>query len=98
MPRSRILKTAATESLAWTVEKTRWPVIEARIAVRAVSSSLTSPTSMTSGSCLRTDLRIVPNPWRSEIGIWVQLSSSYSTGSSMVTTFRWFLSMNLRQL
>ena len=36
-PMSAILATALTASLAWTVAKTRWPVIAAWIAVSAVS-------------------------------------------------------------
>ena len=35
----------------WSVEKTRWPVSAAVIAVGIVSQSRISPTMMTSGSC-----------------------------------------------
>ena len=43
---------------AWTVVRTRWPVMPACIAIRAVSSSRISPTSKTSGS----ERRIVRSP------------------------------------
>ena len=72
---------------ACSVLRTRWPVVAACIAIRAVSSSRISPTRITSGS-LR---RIVRSP-RANVspavgstsicpapGIW------YSTGSSIVT-------------
>ena len=52
--RSRRRKMAAMVSLLWTVEKTRWPVMAACMACRAVSSSRISPSRMTSGSWRRT--------------------------------------------
>jgi hypothetical protein len=50
-PRCRRARDALAASLVWSVEKTRWPVSEAWIAISAVSRSRISPTRMTSGSC-----------------------------------------------
>ena len=52
MWKSSSLGTEVIASLVCSVERTRCPVMEARTAIRAVSSSLISPRSMTSGSCL----------------------------------------------
>ncbi len=55
--RSIIRAKAAEVELAWKDERTRWPVIEAWIAVFAVSASRISPTMTTSGSRRRTERR-----------------------------------------
>jgi hypothetical protein len=87
MSRSRV--TAPAESFVWSVEKTRWPVSAAWIAISAVSPSRISPTRITSGSCRSTDRRpaakvswIFGFTW-----IWPMPLSWYSTGSSMVMMF-----------
>src|SRR5512137_344096 len=51
MPMSMSLVTALDASFVCSVEKTRWPVSAAWMAISAVSRSLISPTRMTSGSC-----------------------------------------------
>src|SRR6266404_4337260 len=88
MSTSRVSAPAA--SLVCTVEKTRWPVREAWMAISAVSRSRISPTMITSGSWrrkLRRPLAKVSSifglPAVCEIP-W----SWYSTGSSMVMMFR----------
>jgi hypothetical protein len=53
MPRSIRRTTADGASLVWSVEKTRWPVSDASIAIFAVSRSRVSPTRMMSGSWRR---------------------------------------------
>jgi hypothetical protein len=55
--RSIMREKAAAVEFAWKEERTRWPVIEAWIAVRAVSASRISPTMTTSGSRRRTERR-----------------------------------------
>ena len=40
-------------STVWSVERTRWPVSAAERAIWALSASLISPMSITSGSCLQ---------------------------------------------
>ena len=62
-----------------------------------VSSSLISPTMITSGSCLRMERRAVAKV-RPDLGLtctWVIPSSTFSTGSSTVTTLIFFLMMRL---
>jgi len=49
MSMRRVIAPAA--SFVWRVEKTRWPVSEAWMAISAVSRSRISPTMITSGSC-----------------------------------------------
>ena len=51
--------TVEAASLVWTVEKTRWPVRAALMAVSTVSWSRISPTSMMSGSWRRKARRAV---------------------------------------
>ena len=53
IPRSRRRGITPRALLVCMVERTRWPVVAAVIAVPAVSVSLISPISMTSGSCLK---------------------------------------------
>ena len=87
MSMSRVIAPAA--SFVWRVEKTKWPVREAWMAISAVSRSRISPTMITSGSWRRIERSplakvrsilgltwICPIPW-----IW------YSTGSSTVMMF-----------
>ena len=74
--------------MACTDENTRWPVSADCTAMRAVSTSRTSPTRITSGSWRRIDLRPVANvmPACSLIWIWLTRGKMYSTGSSIVIT------------
>src|SRR2546422_10089770 len=76
-------------SLVWSVDRTRWPVRAASIAIRAVSRSRISPTRMTSGSARTIERRAEENvsPARVWICIWFTPDSRYSTGSSTVTMF-----------
>ena len=83
------LVTALTESLVWSVENTRCPVSDAFMEMSAVSLSLISPTSITSGSCLSTERRPFAKV-RSTLAftcIWFIPCIWYSTGSSMVMIF-----------
>ena len=86
-------------SLAWTVEKTMWPVLAAWQAISAVSWSRISPIMITSGSCRRmlrsSEAKVLPA--LGLISIWVTLSRWYSTGFSMVMMFFWKRSISLRQ-
>ncbi len=81
--------TALTALLVWSVEKMRWPVSAARTAISAVSPSRISPTMITSGSWRRIERSPVANdrPRFGLTGIWFTPESSYSTGSSIVSTF-----------
>ena len=67
--------------LVWSVEKTRWPVSDAWMAIWAVSVSRISPTRMTSGSWRRIARRQAANvkPTLSLIMIWMT-PSSWSLG------------------
>ena len=74
----------------WSVEKTRWPVSEAWMAISAVSRSRISPIRMTSGSW-RTMCRSPVAKVRPIFGltaIWLMPFSWYSTGSSTVMILR----------
>ncbi len=74
----------------WREVSTRWSVIAAWIAMRAVSSSRISPTSRTSGSLRRIVRRPRANvsPARGLTSICVAPGSWYSTGSSIVVRTR----------
>ncbi len=90
VPISTSRVTALAESLVWSVEKTRWPVSAAWIAISAVSPSRISPTMMTSGSWRRIERRPFAKV-RSILGftwIWPTPWSWYSIGSSMVMMLR----------
>ena len=71
------------------VEKTRCPVSAVCMVISAVSKSLTSPTIITSGSCLSMLLRAWANvrPIRALTWVCEIPFISYSTGSSMVSIF-----------
>ena len=74
-------------SLVWRVEKTKWPVSEARMEISAVSKSRISPTMITSGSW-RSVLRRAPakvRPISARVCTWLAPGTSYSIGSSIVT-------------
>src|SRR5438445_10997496 len=76
-------------SLVWMVDRTRWPVSEAWIAISAVSLSRISPTMMMSGSCRKNDRTPLANV-RPALGVlwaWFNRGHWYSTGSSTVTMF-----------
>ncbi len=75
--------------LVWTVEKTRWPVMAARMAISAVSPSRISPTAMISGSWRSTARRTLAKvrPVFSFICTWQTPPMWYSTGSSRETRF-----------
>src|SRR5262249_16813566 len=90
-PKSSSRKSAVTVSLAWTVEKTMWPVVAAWQAIVAVSWSRISPTMITSGSCRRIDRRLPAKVWPALvlISIWGALAIWYSIGSSLVMIFFW---------
>ena len=81
-------RTIELEALcACSVLRTRWPVVAACIAIRAVSSSRISPTRMTSGSLRRIvrSPRAKVRPADGSISIWPTPGIWYSTGSSIVT-------------
>ena len=89
MPMSVNRWTAAAASTACSEDSTRWPVREACMAMRAVSSSRISPTRMMSGSWRRMPRRPSANEMpASDTCIWLTPAKWYSTGSSMVTTLR----------
>ena len=89
MPMSRRRVTTVAASLVWIVEKTRWPVWAAWIAMRAVSTSRTSPTIMMSGSWRSSERRpeAKVRPFFSFTWIWLMPWRWYSIGSSIVITF-----------
>jgi len=70
-------------SFVWSVEKTRWPVSEAWIAIWLVSRSRISPIRMTSGSWRTMCRSPVANvrPIFGLTAIWLTPFSWYSTGS-----------------
>ena len=81
---------AAAAVWAWRVVRIECPVIAARNAIWAVSSSRTSPTSSTSGSerrIVRSPLANV-SPARGLTSTWSRPSTRYSTGSSIVVSWR----------
>ena len=84
---SRVMAPGA--SLVCSVEKTRWPVSEAWMAISAVSRSRISPTRITSGSWRTMWRRPLANvrPIFAFTGIWFTPLSWYSTGSSTVMIF-----------
>src|SRR3989344_206412 len=90
-PMSMSLGIVAGALLVWRVENTRCPVSAACKAVRAVSRLRISPTSMTSGSCLRIDWRPVSNVYFPLVStcVWVMPLIWYSTGFSIVTMLIW---------
>ena len=98
-PISTSLVMALAASLVCRVENTRWPVRATRIAISAVSRSLTSPTMITSGSCLRMlrKPRAKSSPISGWTWIWVMPGISYSMGSSMVMIFLSRVFILLRQ-
>ena len=95
-----------TALLVWTVEKTRCPVMAARMAMSAVSPSRISPTAMISGSWRSTDRRTLAKvrPVLSLICTWQTPSMLYSTGSSRLTRFtssrrsRWMMAERVEVL
>ena len=88
MSRSRAIELAAL----WvcSVVRTRWPVIAAWIAIRAVSSSRTSPIRTTSGSERSIVRRPLANvsPARTLTSTCVIPGIWFSTGSSIVASER----------
>ena len=88
MPMSRNRCRALVASVAWIVERTKWPVRAAWIAIRAVSTSRISPTRMASGSWRRIDRSPAAKvtPACSWMPIWLIVGNVYSTGSSTVIT------------
>ncbi len=56
-PRLKALVKVSTAEFVWIVENTRCPVMADSMAISSVSLSRISPTMITSGSCLRADLR-----------------------------------------
>ena len=88
-PMSRRRVSAPAALLVCSVEKTRWPVSAAWMAICAVSRSRISPIRMMSGSWRSTE-RSARAKVRSIAGStcsWVMPSSRYSTGSSTVKIF-----------
>ena len=80
---------ALDASFVWMVLTTRWPVMEACMAMSAVSLSRISPTMMTSGSW-RKNARIAlakVSPIFGCTWTWWMPEISYSTGSSAVRMF-----------
>ena len=86
MPISIIRPIVAGQSLVCRVEKTRWPVIAALIAISAVSISRISPTMIISGSCRRKAFsaagKVIPTSWCTLT--WLMPLKLNSTGSSAV--------------
>ena len=80
---------AEAASLVCSVEKTKWPVSDARVAACAVSRSRISPIITTSGSWRKMARRPMANdmPTLWSTGIWFTPSRLYSTGSSVVISF-----------
>src|SRR3990172_190064 len=99
-PRFRSRVIVATALLVWIVDKTRWPVRAACIAIVTVSRSRISPSMMTSGSCRsiarRVDAKVIPI--LSWIATWLIPPISYSIGSSIVVMFRSTLLIRFRTL
>jgi hypothetical protein len=81
---------APTAEFVCSVEYTWWPVIAARNAIVAVSSSRISPTRMTSGSWRMSDRIPLPKSIfaASLIEVWRMSVIGYSTGSSSVMMLR----------
>jgi hypothetical protein len=88
-PMSSMRVTALAASFVCSVEKTRWPVSAARMAMSAVSLSRTSPIIMMSGSWRRNERRPAANvrPFLVLTCTWLMPVRLYSTGSSMVRMF-----------
>ena len=78
---------AAAERVACSVDRTRWPVIDASAAIRAVSAARTSPTKITSGAARSVERSALGKVIPARVLIWICLmpSSRYSTGSSTET-------------
>ena len=87
MPISISRAAAIGASLVCRVLSTRWPVSADSIAICAVSRSRISPTMITSGSALTIERRPAGKLRPAFTFTWTCLmpSSSYSTGSSIVT-------------
>jgi hypothetical protein len=87
-PRSSRRLMADAASLVCRVEKTRWPVMDARRARSAVSVSRISPTRMMSGSWRMADRRALPKerPALGLTAVWRMVGITYSMGSSTVMT------------
>ncbi len=81
---------APTAELVCSVEYTWWPVIAARNAMVAVSSSRISPTRMTSGSWRMSERIPLPKSIfaASFTEVWRIKVIGYSTGSSRVMMLR----------
>ena len=77
------------ELFVCSVDSTRCPVIDARIAIFAVSLSRISPIRMMLGSCLRIERSTVAksNPISEFTCTWLSPSILISTGSSTVMMF-----------
>src|SRR5207247_5029957 len=86
IPMSMIRLIVLGASLVWSVERTRWPVNAALVAMEAVSRSRISPTMMMLGSWRRNAFSAAENvsPTSSWISTWLIPSRLYSTGSSAV--------------
>src|SRR3989338_7370509 len=93
MPMLMIRWGVEAASLVWMVDRTRWPVMAAWVAISAVSLSRISPTMMMFGSCLKIDRRPLAKV-NSILGLtwlWLIRGMRYSIGSSMVEMFTWGL-------
>ncbi len=89
MPISTRRVMAPGASFVCSVENTRWPVSEARIAISAVSLSRISPTMMTSGSWRSTCRERIGKreegaDLRANLHLVSARRTSYSIGSSIV--------------
>ena len=75
--------------LVWIVDRTKWPVIEARTAIWAVSESRISPISIIFGSWRKIDLKAAANviPISAFTWTWFIPSMFISIGSSTVIMF-----------
>ena len=89
MPMSVNRVTHDGASSVCSVDRTRWPVCAACMAMRAVSWSRISPSSTTSGSWRRIDRSALANVRLifELICVWLTPGIWYSTGSSIVTMF-----------
>ena len=91
MPMSIKRVNALGASFVCSVENTKWPVSDARIAISAVSKSRISPTITTFGSCRKIWRNPIANvsPISGRTAIWLMPFNSYSTGSSIVMMRLW---------
>ena len=76
----------AIASFACSEVSSRWPVMAASSASTAVSASRVSPTTITSGSCRKSDRSACANPRPAEgfTCTWTTPGSRYSMGSSTI--------------